>query len=237
MIRRAVPGDVPRLSALWKTCFQSDDSELDFFFGRLFRAQNTWVCEQEGELSAMLYVLPYMIAHFGKIYPIHYFYGIGTAPSLRGKGLAAALISHAKEQARREGAPFCFLVPQSVSLFSYYERFDFKPLVLRSLPICEPVGFHRADYRDIPRLNQLYEHALLRRPHPIRTCEEWKVLLDEMKEILLGDEGYLVYNEKGVLVEGFGGAMRMGEAKPYAAFCMLDPEFSLENAYFNLLHD
>lgn len=237
MIRCAALGDIPRLLELWKTCFSASDSELDFFFGRLFRAKNTWIYEEGGQILAMLYVLPYMIAYFGKSYPIHYFYGIGTDPQARGRGLAGALISHAKEKAREEGAPFCFLVPQSESLFSYYERFGFLPLVLRSLPTCEPIGFQRADYKDIPRLNQMYEHALLCRPHPIRTCEEWKILLDEMKEVLLGEEGYLVYNEKNMLVEGFSGAMRMGEAKRYASFCMLDPEFSLDNAYFNLLHD
>lgn len=236
MIRRAVISDVSQLQNLWRECFCASDEELSFFFLRLFCAHNTWVYEKGGNVCAMLYVIPYQIEKDGNRYPVHYFYAIGTTEKQRGNGFAADLIKHAIAMAKSEGCPFCFLVPQSESLFAYYEKFGFYPYAKRSLPEFEPVGFKNAELSDIPKLNEIYERALKNRLHLIRTCEDWKVLVDGMK-ILVSEDSYVVYHEKGYIAEGFGGAMRKLDEHNYAAFCILDDELMLTNGYFNLLHD
>ena len=238
MIRRAEHADISQIKALWEICFPGDSAEdREFFFTRLFQPEYAWIYEENGRLIAMLHALPYTIRVNEDRFPARYFYGIGTAPDMRRRGLAAALLRHALAAAEREDALCCFLVPASAQLAEYYQRHGFSPLCQRQRPFDAERRGRAASLGDIPHLQAVYERALANRPHPIRTERDWENLFCEVREVCITERGYLIYDRTGALCETFGCDVPLQAPQDYALFYMLRREISMKNGYFNLLHD
>lgn len=267
MIRHAEDHDFMRINTLWSVCFPDDEKNQAFFFERMYKKENAWVFEQDGVIQAMIHAIPYTVVNDGCERLIYYIYGVGCDPDARGRGYAGALISHIIFLSKEKHAAFCMLVPQEESLFDYYARFGFLPIVELST---EVVPILWKPDREVSLINvnaeimsRIYESVLKNTIHIKRTLYEWKILIDEIilneGHILMTNRAYAFVTQNGQVIEAFAVNeeslaellciavqskkkvifTRPGIGKKYASFCITDPEFHLckEDAYFNLLHD
>lgn len=106
----------------------------------------------------------------------YYIYGVVTHPNYRRRGLAAALLQQAHEQARAAGAAYCFLIAADEHLQRYYMHHGYSsilpdsptgyPLILHS-----PADWHLVEKYDDPQIQepvQFYPLTTLPAPTSIR---------------------------------------------------------------------
>ncbi len=179
--------DTAQLRSLWEICFPEDAEFTRFYFDKMYSPSASRIIRAGDNVCAALYVFPYSFVDCsGRILNSYYIYGVGTDPQMRGHGLASRLIEKTLGELRGSGADLCMLVPQNKGLFAFYEKLGFMPAFGLS---CREQGLtnsgtaeiRAAVAEDVAALNQLYEMALLRKAHVLRTCEEWKLLLAELE--------------------------------------------------------
>lgn len=144
-LRHPLPGEEPRLRALFTEGFGDEDfTELFFrtgyarprclaaFDNGLLAALHWFDCSLEGKRAA-------------------YIYGIAAFERCRGQGIGSMLIRFALAELKRLGYEAVFLVPAGAGLFGYYQRFGFRavgtireerigagsPLPIRKLTVSE----------------------------------------------------------------------------------------------------
>ena len=118
MIRRAVAQDADQLIEIWQVCFGDDREYIQSFLDRCFDNCVALVWEEDGQVQAMVYLLPFLLQPDSQ--PVYYLYAAATHPKVQGQGIMGKLLQAAKEQ----GRPI-FLKPGSKSLFDYYARNGF----------------------------------------------------------------------------------------------------------------
>ena len=197
IIRNATENDIAAMQELWIECFPGDVEYSKFFFKRIFRLECARICEIGGEVAAMLHSFPYDFATPDGILHAKYIYGVGTAKKYRSRGIAGELL-----EAEASGCDFTVIIPQSVSLFDFYEKHGFTELFSVSKKIVKPfekLQTVKAGKGDIEKLNALYEAMCAETIHPIRTRERWETIMDEFEFLGGGisffDGGYCVYYE------------------------------------------
>ena len=75
-------GEERALMALWKEVFGDSDEYIDTFFREVYRPGMASVIEENGEIAAAAYAVP-----FGKY---RYIYAVATKPEYRGRGYGKA---------------------------------------------------------------------------------------------------------------------------------------------------
>lgn len=126
MIELAKELDIPRLRQIWKACFGDPDSYLDFYFSSGFPLFKTVVDREEGEIAAMLTVVPALYQKDGERFDAAYLYAVGTAPEWRGKGIASRLLSETHELLKRDGIKVAALFPAEGGLYRFYEKLGYR---------------------------------------------------------------------------------------------------------------
>lgn len=193
MIERAQLGEKQALLDLFDQCFPGEQAFGRWFFGALWRPENTLVLRQQGQIVAMLQLLPMEIAGAGDPLQAEYIYAVGTHPQHRGKGLAAQLLEGARQEAPARGVQCLLLVPQEPSLFGYYARFGYEGCFaleqsqVAARPLPPDCKLRLASAQDLHQMNRLYEKALAGRPHLLRTPSHW-----ENQLALYGEETWLL---------------------------------------------
>ena len=197
IIRCATQNDIESMRALWVECFPNDIEYSSFFFERIFRLECARVCEIGGEIAAMLHSFPYDFSTPERVLNAKYIYGVGTSKKFRSKGIAGELLEN---EAR--DCDFTVIIPQSESLFDFYERNGFTEIFTVSRKEAESGGkmnFTKAHSSDIEKLNEMYEAMCSGTLHPIRTYERWETIMAEFEflggGIALLDDGYCAYYE------------------------------------------
>ncbi|MBQ2841112.1 MAG: GNAT family N-acetyltransferase [Oscillospiraceae bacterium] len=197
IIRNAKESDIPAMKLLWLECFPADVEYSKFFFDRIFRLPCARVCEIGGVCVAMIHVFPYDFATPDGILHAKYIYGVGTTGAFRGRGIAGEML-----ESEAHSCDFTVIIPQSISLFDFYERYGYTELFSVSKTVTEGKGdetLHRATEKDIPRINEMYEAMCKDIVHPIRSEERWKTIMAEFEflggGISLSETGYCVHYE------------------------------------------
>lgn len=113
--------------SLWHQCFGDGRDYIEFFFDNCPNK----ICLgsfENGKLASMLFLLN------GKIGGLSckYLYAACTAEEYRCRGIMGRLIGYAKDFCRSQGVDCIFLVPSSESLYGYYEKFGFSPMMKRA---------------------------------------------------------------------------------------------------------
>ena len=121
-LRRALPGEAPRLRPLWRTCFGDTEDFIACYEARLFRPDRVELAVADGEAVSMLTVVPMALSAPEGALPGGYVYGVATLPAYQRRGLAADLLRRAAESRLGRGMDFLTLVPDTPDLFPYYER-------------------------------------------------------------------------------------------------------------------
>lgn len=99
-------GDEHALKALWKEVFGDTDEYIDTFFREIYRPGMASVIEQDGEIAAAAYAVP-----FGEY---RYIYAVATKPEYRGRGYGRAVTLAAS------GGEPAYLCPANATLRCWY---------------------------------------------------------------------------------------------------------------------
>lgn len=198
IIRKAEEKDVPVLKALWNECFPEDTEYADFFFENIFRLPSARVCVINGEVCAMIHVFPRKVKTPEGVLDAKYIYGVGTTKASRGRGIAGRMLS-----SEACDCDVLLLIPQSESLFAFYEKCGFCELAKVKKEVVSPCGgieMKDATQEDIPFLNEVYEASLQGAAYAERDCATWKLLMSEYEffgggfKVFRG--GYCAYYEQ-----------------------------------------
>ncbi|MGM9758779.1 MAG: GNAT family N-acetyltransferase [Parabacteroides sp.] len=128
---------IESLKALWRECFEDDEAFIRFFFERIYRESDVLTDEEGGKLYAALYLLPRMLTWNGRLLPVAYLYGVGTAREARGQGRMSHLIRRALEEVRARGMAAVVTVPANAGLYDFYGHFGFVTTFYRTLRTVE----------------------------------------------------------------------------------------------------
>ncbi|MEG2524038.1 MAG: GNAT family N-acetyltransferase [Oscillospiraceae bacterium] len=122
MIRFATEVDIPGLKTLWTMSFDDPINYIDFFYDKLARPCDTLIFDEDGQIAAMLTLIPTALVYRDKSVRAAYVYGAATHKNYRSRGVMTALLAHAEEYARTQGYSLVVLVPGEKYLFDYYKR-------------------------------------------------------------------------------------------------------------------
>ena len=216
IIRKAQKSDVPALEKLWSECFPDDKEYAGFFFENIFKLPSARVCEVDGEVVAMIHVFPRTIKTPEGEMSAKYIYGVGTTKPFRGRQIAGRML-----EAEAKDCDVLLLIPQSESLFAFYEKYGFDVLAKVKKEEIAPDGkaeIRRAGKADIPYLNEVYERALGEAVFATRNEDTWRLLMAEHEffggGFLVFHGGYCAYYEhdgKPYIAEFFSDAVTSSE--------------------------
>lgn len=138
-LRKSVPGDEPRLKALWREVFGDTEEYIDGFFEKLYTPGMAQVYLVDGEIVSAAYVLKLgeYVAE-GSWTPCRVIYAYGTHPAYRGRGFGGRVLEAAVGEATRSGLGA--VCPAEPSLFGFYEKYGFKPVFGATVRECTDVG-------------------------------------------------------------------------------------------------
>ena len=177
IIRKARESDIPALKMLWDECFPEDTEYAGFFFENIFKLPSARVCEVGGKVVAMIHVFPRKLKTPEGDLSAKYIYGVGTAKSSRGCGIAGRML---EDEAK--DCDVLLLIPQSESLFEFYKKYGFDFLAKVKKEEVAPRGkteIRRATEADISYINEVYENALKASAFAERDDATWRLLMTE----------------------------------------------------------
>lgn len=136
--RLATAEDLPVVRTLWQEGFPEDTAEaVDAFWRAVYGIGRCLFCEQAGTAVSMVFLLPAEAHVAEKRIPIWYVYAATTRRSRRGEGFFRRLLNEAAARAVAENVAALFLRPGEPSLFAYYARCGFLPVVQATVFECE----------------------------------------------------------------------------------------------------
>ncbi len=133
MIRCSVNNDKEGIIRLWHEAFGDLRKEIEFFLENKYIPENTVVCEENGEIISLLFLLEGSFCINGKNYPSYYLYAACTSKEFRGRGIMGKMLEFSKALAADRGVCYICLMPAEDSLFDYYSRFGYIPVFKRKL--------------------------------------------------------------------------------------------------------
>lgn len=178
-IALAEPNDTTDVQALWRYCFDDDESFIQWYFGNYYQNQNTVVVHQEERLVASAQMIPYTIKLRKKELPIVYIVGVATAPEARGQGLGRRILLEILVQMRKRGKNLSLLMPFEGS-FYYPYGWEF-------------CYFHRRymmELEELKRVSQKYGRLYAAKP------QDWSKLAQVYEQFVQDKHGYVLRNEQ-----------------------------------------
>lgn len=148
--------------ALWQEAFGDDEAFVDAFLVNHYRRSDMLAVEAEGQLAAMLHLVPFE-SELGRT---TYIYGVATSPAFRGRGYASQLMEEALRRIEERGDDAALLIPSPgrEHLRRFYARFGFAGEV--------PVAFDSADGFDFGTGDPAADLAMVRRRDPAAPLPE-----------------------------------------------------------------
>lgn len=114
-------GDLAQQKAVWRESFGDPWKYIRFYFKNRYRPEETLLLTENGEIAAMLTLMPMTLAGPGfAVCPTLYLYGYGAGDRWRGSGLGTKLLHAAEEAAAARGADNIILVPANPRLHGYF---------------------------------------------------------------------------------------------------------------------
>lgn len=147
---------------LWQEAFGDDDAFTDAFLIRHYSRRRMLAAERDGELAAMLHLVP-LRSELGRT---TYIYGVATDIRFRGRGLASALMRDAMRLVDERGDDAAILIPSPGDdrLRTFYGRFGFAGDI--------PVTFDTADGFDFGTGDPAHDRAMIWRRDDTRPLPE-----------------------------------------------------------------
>lgn len=131
MIRYLKDGEKKICRELWEEAFSEDSREFgDYYFEEKVKDNRVLVLmgeegdEKPGEngqkqdrVDAMIHLNPYVLMVRGRCWRVDYLVGVATRGSKRHRGYMRRLLLRMMKDLRREGMPFCFLMPADEAIY------------------------------------------------------------------------------------------------------------------------
>ncbi|MDR1117427.1 MAG: GNAT family N-acetyltransferase [Oscillospiraceae bacterium] len=182
LFRSAREADRGSIARLWSECFPGDEKFCGLFLERIFSGENTVLAEEDGEAVSMTHFILQELDYLGQRVPCGYIFGVGTAASFRGRGIAGGCMRETLRLLRSRGAVLALVVPASGSLFDYYARFDFSPeffiakkkIFRKDFPTGGAVCGAGLGREHIPSMDRLLQDTQKFRIHLNRSPEHWE---------------------------------------------------------------
>ena len=133
MIRFSVNHDKEKLIELWRKVFGDSYEAINLFFDYHYDSHNTLVCELDGKIVSMLYLLEGDFVISNKSHPSYYLYAAATDPQHRGRGIMAQMLEFAKQTAAYREMDYICLLPAENSLYAFYEKFGYKTVFRKKI--------------------------------------------------------------------------------------------------------
>ena len=132
MILRAGREDLPRLTALWQTCFGDRREEIEVFWKIFGKTAEIFCAKEDKDIAAMACALPVQVVdEAGESHPAAYLYAVATAPAYRRRGLCGKVLAFAEDALRKRGVSYALLVPAEPPLFGLYRRCGYRTVAFR----------------------------------------------------------------------------------------------------------
>jgi predicted acetyltransferase len=126
-IRFAKMGETVRQKEIWKLCFGDSEQYIDFYYANRYKEDETLLLLQEGEIAAMLTMLPIRInTPTGRSLNSTMMYAIATHPKYRHRGYASQLMESACHHLSQKDHFFSVLVTAGKKLFDFYRHQGFQ---------------------------------------------------------------------------------------------------------------
>ncbi|MDD4345504.1 MAG: GNAT family N-acetyltransferase [Desulfitobacteriaceae bacterium] len=125
-LRLAQKGETDRQKFLWSLCFGDSSNFIDFYYANRYREDETALLLLDGEILAMLTMLPVRLEAAGRSYDSVMLYAIATHPEYRNMGYAGLLIDFAHRYLHKNGIVYTLLVPAGKQLFKFYQRMGYR---------------------------------------------------------------------------------------------------------------
>lgn len=211
----AEPSDKNEVMAIWSYCFSDPKEYTDYYFKFRYKAENTVVARNSGNVASALQLNPYSISLGGKLYDTSYIVGVSTLPQYRGLGIVRKLFSFAFNELFKRGELVSVLMPID---YSIYRKFGYEAvceqylyeLDIDMLSGFKPVRRFRMAGRtkeELIELSDIYAGFTNgKNLFTLRDASYYKTLLDEASldkgGIVLtdgdsGPDGYMVYTIEG----------------------------------------
>jgi len=133
MIRLSCESDIKNIVSLWIEAFGDGEDEIMFFIRNRYKPENTVVCEENGNIVSMLFLLDGQMCIRSIDYPSYYLYAACTSKEFRGRGIMASLLDFAKNIAQNRVYRFICLKPAEQSLFDFYKKHGYKSVFTQKL--------------------------------------------------------------------------------------------------------
>ncbi len=147
MIRLSNDNDINGIVAIWKEAFGDSEKDIVFFLEYHYNPENTVVCECNGSIVSVLFLLEGDMHVKGLDYPSYYLYAACTLKEYRGRGLMAELLGFAKSIASERNKFFIALKPADESLYNYYSRFGYQSVFTKkSIELNRVKKFEKAEF-------------------------------------------------------------------------------------------
>lgn len=154
MIRLTRYEDKVQLKHIWKKVFGDEDAYIDGYFDNVFRPEYSWCYEDKGMVVAMLYSIPCRVCTSDNtMVEAFYFYALATLSEYRIQGIMGNMISTAVDSIEKMGCHNIFLIPASMKLIEYYQKYGFSTIYsLNGYNISEEVELHATSPERISEL-------------------------------------------------------------------------------------
>lgn len=133
MVRLSNHNDIDGIIALWKEAFGDSEKDIKFFLDAHYNPENTVVCECDGVIASVLFLLEGDMHIKGNDYPSYYLYAACTLNEYRGRGLMTELLGLASSIAIEQRKFFIALKPAEESLYHYYSRFGYQSVFTKKV--------------------------------------------------------------------------------------------------------
>lgn len=110
------------LEEVWRQCFDADEAYLKLYFASCYKAEETLVCREDGQVAGMLCLLPCTYRLGDKTYSCRYVFAVGTLPYRQGGGVSTELLQATDKILEEAGTDLAVLAPATESLFGFYKK-------------------------------------------------------------------------------------------------------------------
>lgn len=122
---------------LWQTCFGDSDEFLISYIFPYSNQKSRVLLYENGVLVAMFHAHSFL-SDWGRV---GYLYGLGTEPTLRGKGLGCRVIEASLRRLKDRGDMVAWIIQENKDFNSWEHRFGFAPAGSTVLHFETPDGF------------------------------------------------------------------------------------------------
>lgn len=182
---------IPILKNLWLDSFGEKSEAVDLFFNQCIDFTTIYTASIEEKTVAMLFLVHSTLN--GK--NAHYLCSAATSSEYRNLGIMGKLIEFALEDSRKNGDVYSLLFPANHTLYSYYERFGYKPLCTVKKAV-----FSREELRrfSLNNQNNLTDETSYNYEELQKVCLKDNFLLQNNNFISFASDYYSLYDCKTV---------------------------------------